>query len=201
MDDIFPFKEGVDYTALELTDEGSYSVTRKHDSDRIVNILEHTVGKTKTRSITDATGCVGGDTIRFGLNFQHVDSIELNDDNFEALKNNVNVFGLKNVQLHHGDATQIFQWKTDILYIDPPWGGPEYKTQGMMDLYMSSKRLDNWLEEILVRKNRPNYICMKLPQNYKFSRLNFLSNVDCIKPYRIRGYILVCIHVHMPSLK
>ena len=201
MEDIFPYRENVNYSSLRVTEEGEYSVTRKHDSDRIINILEHVTGKLKLRTITDATGCVGGDTIRFAMHFSHVHSIEIKEDNFRALQNNVNVFGLNNVTLYHGDAIQIFNWNTDILYIDPPWGGPEYKTQKEMDLFMSSKRLDDWLEEILMRKNRPNYIFIKLPQNYKFTRFNFLSNIDYIKPYRIRGYILVCINVHMPSLK
>lgn len=198
MDEIFPHRDGIDYSSLKLTTEGEYSVTRHHDSIRIVNILEHLLGNLATRTITDATGCVGGDTIQFGLHFQYVSTIEVNKENFDALCNNVSVFGLDNVSLYHGDATEIFNWRTDVLYIDPPWGGPDYKLQGDIDLFMSSKRLDTWLEEILIRRNRPNYIMVKLPQNYKFARFNFLSNVNYIKPYRIRGYILVCIHVHMP---
>jgi hypothetical protein len=61
---------------------------------------------------------------------------------------------------------------------------------------MSGKRLDIWLEEILKRKNRPSKIVLKLPVNYNFSRLNFLSNVDYITPYQIRSYVLVVIGVH-----
>lgn len=199
MDEVFPLRQGVDYTKLKLTEEGAYSVTRRRDADRILSIIKTVLRDTKTRSITDATGCVGGDTIHFGLHFQKVDSIELNPTNFEALRNNVSVYGLTNVQLHLGDATTLFNWKTDMLYIDPPWGGPNYKEVPSLDLYMSSKRIDQWLEEILIRKNRPNYIVLKLPQNFHFARFNFLSNVDYIKPYRIRSYILVVITVHMPK--
>ena len=32
-----------------------------------------------------------------------------------------------------------------------------------LDLIVSNKRLDVWLEEILLRRNRPNYIFLKLP--------------------------------------
>jgi predicted RNA methylase len=201
MDEIFPHKEGVNYSELKLTPEGNYSVTRKYDSSRIVNIMESVAGTLRTKTITDATGCVGGDTIQFGMSFQYVNTIEINSENFEVLNHNISLFGLQNVTLYLGDATDIFNWRTDILYIDPPWGGPDYKQQKSIDVFMSSKRLDTWLEEILIRRNRPNYIFVKLPQNYNFARFNFLSNVNYIKPYRIRGYILVCIHVHMPTSK
>ena len=199
MDEVFPLRQGIEYTKLKLTEEGKYSVTRRRDADRIISLIKTVLRDTKMRSITDATGCVGGDTIHFGLHFQNVDSIELNQTNFEALQNNVQVYGLTNVSLHLGDATKLFNWKTDVLYIDPPWGGPNYKESKNLDLYMSSKRIDEWLEEILLRKNRPSYIVLKLPQNYNFTRFNFLSNVDFIKPYRVRSYVLVIITVHMPK--
>ena len=127
---------------------------------------------------------------------KQVHSIEMNEENFKALHNNVEVYGLTNVELHFGDSTKIFDWDTDILYIDPPWGGKEYKQHKILDLYMSDKRLDIWLEELLLRKRRPSYIILKLPANYNFKRFDFLSNVDDIKPFQIRSYILVIIYVH-----
>lgn len=199
MEDVFPLKQGIDYTKLKLSKEGEYSVTRRRDADRILTSMKHSIGNLSDKTITDTTGCVGGDTIHFGLNFKQVDTIELKKENFAILQNNVSVYNLKNIRFHLGDSTQVFNWKTDVLYIDPPWGGPDYKENKSLDLYMSSRRIDNWLEEILLRKNRPNYIFLKLPSNYNFKRLNFLSNVDYIKPYRIRSYILVAITVHMPN--
>ena len=200
MDEIFLHREDIDYTKLKLTEEGSYSVTRKKDAERIISLMTYVVGDLKTKTITDATGCVGGDTIHFAVNYNFVHSIELNKQNFEALHNNVELYNLNNVALHNGDATKLYNWKSDVLYVDPPWGGPQYKENKNLDLFMSDKRLDLWLEEILHRKNRPNYIFLKLPYNYNFSRLNFLSNVEYIRPYRIRGYLLISITVHAPSI-
>lgn len=199
MEEIFPYKEGLDYTKLLLTKEGEYSVTKKKDAERIVNIMKNVVGDLNSKTITDATGCVGGDTINFALNYHTVHSIELNDENYKALENNIQTYALKNVFIHKGSSVEIFDWKSDVLYIDPPWGGPDYKTKKNLDLFMSSKRIDIWLEDILLKKMRPSYIVLKLPQNFNFRRFNFLSNVDRIKPYRIRSYILVVITVHMPK--
>lgn len=199
MDEVFPLREGVDYTKLKLTQEGEYSVTRRRDADRIMAIISKVVGDLKTKTVTDATGCVGGDTIQFALRSRFVNSIELNEENFEALQNNIAVYGLENVTLHHGDCTRVFNWRTDILFVDPPWGGPNYKENETLELYLSQRRLDEWLEEVLRRKIRPSYIFLKLPHNYNFNRLNFLSNIEMIKPYRIRNYILISIKVHMPK--
>ena len=199
MDEIFPPRDGVDFSKLKLTTEGEYSVTYKKDAERITNIMKSTIGNLSDKTITDVTGCVGGDTINFALNFKTVHTIEKNAENYDTLVNNVNQYSLKNVFIHKGDSTEIFDWKTNVLYIDPPWGGPDYKTKKDLDLFMSSKRLDEWIEEILLRKNRPDYIFLKLPQNFNFKRFNFLSNVDSIKPYRIRSYVLVGISVHIPK--
>jgi predicted RNA methylase len=199
MEDIFLQKEGVDYTQLKLTEEGLYSITRRKDAERAISIMKSTIGDLKTKTITDATGCVGGDTIHFANQFQFVHSIELNEQNFQALQNNVEQYKFENIALHNGDATKLFNWKSDVLYIDPPWGGPQYKEQKTLDLKMSDLRLDEWLERILLKKNRPNYIFLKLPYNYNFIRLNFLSNIEHIKPYKIRGYVFVSIIVHRPK--
>jgi len=199
MEEIFPIQEGIDYTQLRLTQEGEYSVTRRRDADRILGIMAKIVGNLKTKTITDATGCVGGDTIQFGLHFLFVNSIELNEENFRVLQNNVAVYGLENVTLHHGDSTKLFNWKSDVLFVDPPWGGPNYKENETLELFMGDKRVDEWLEEVLLRKIRPNFIFLKLPSNYNFNRLNFLSNIEYIRPYRIRNYILIAIKVHMPK--
>lgn len=201
MEDLFPRREGVDYSRLQTTEEGSYSITRRRDAERIMNILRSTFHDIKTMTITDSTACVGGDTLNFASLFGHIHSIEIKDDNFKALYNNVEVYGFRNVTMYHADATTTFNWNTNVLYIDPPWGGKDYRKYNELDLFMSEKRLDCWLEEILKRKNRPDYIILKLPVNYNFNRLNFLSNVDSIRPYQIRSYVLIIIHVHKPSLK
>jgi 16S rRNA G966 N2-methylase RsmD len=201
MEDLFPRREGLDYSKLQTTEEGSYSITRRRDAERILNILRNVFPTMKTMTITDATACIGGDTLNFANQFAHVHSIEVKESNFKALSNNVEVYGFQNVTLHHADSTKFFNWNTHILYIDPPWGGKDYRKHENLDLFLSEKRLDVWIEEILIRRNRPHYVILKLPVNYNFNRLNFLPNIDAIKPYQIRSYILVIITVHRPISK
>jgi hypothetical protein len=196
MEELFPHKENTEYIKLQTTEEGLYSITKRRDSERIIGIIKQTVKDINKKTITDATGCIGGDTIQFALAFKNVHSIELNLENFKILCQNINVFDLTNIKTYNGDCTSIFNWNTDVLYLDPPWGGPEYKSKVNLDLMIGSKRIDLWLDEILIRKNRPSFIFLKLPHNYNFNRLNFLINVEMIRPFRVRNYVLVCITVH-----
>jgi hypothetical protein len=195
MESLFPFKERVIYEDLRLTPEGIYSVTKRTDGERMIAFLYGMIPDLRKQTITDATACVGSDTLLFSLHFKKVESIELKRHNMEALQNNVRVFGAKNVGLHEGDATRIFNWKTNVLYIDPPWGGPDYYKIHNLELFMGSYRLDNWIEEILKRSDRPDTIVLKLPRNYNFTRLQFLPNVESTHFYRIRNFIVAMLRV------
>ena len=191
---IFAKKDGINYNKLIITDEGKYSITKRKDGEKLLEIIRKEIKTTEDKIITDLTGCVGGDTILFGLNFKEVYSIEYNDNNYKALENNVKkVYNLENVKLFHGDSTKIYNWKTDVLYLDPPWGGINYKEKNIIDLYLGYIRIDVFLDEILERENRPKYIFLKLPRNYNFSRLYKLKNKIKIRNYTIRRYNIIFI--------
>jgi len=187
LQELFPRKSGVDYSKLKITPEGEYSITKRKDGDVLLKHMKSVLKTTKDKHITDLTGNVGGDTILFGLHFKKVDSVELNPENFEALRNNVDVFGLKNVTLHEGDSTKLFNWKTDVLYIDAPWGGPDYKQYKELDLFLGEKRVDEFVKEVLARQNRPDYVFMKVPRNYKFDRF------ENIEKFKIRGFYIILV--------
>jgi len=186
----FPEKKGVDYSKIQITPEGEYSMTKRNDGQKILQKIVGLVGDTKTLHLTDLTGNVGADTILFGLNFKTVDSIEYEQSNFDALKNNVQVFKLKNVFLHFGDSTKLYNWHTDVLYLDPPWGGTDYKSKQNIDLYLGTRRVDLFLKKILKQPWKPSYIFLKLPRNYNFERLETLPVLQGHK-FAIRGYFLV----------
>ncbi len=191
MEDIFPHKPGIQYDKLQMTPEGLYSVTRRRDGERMMDVLKMYIPNIHKKSITDATACVGSDTIRFSLWFGHVDAVEWKRDNVVVLRHNVNTYGATNVTIHEGDVTKIFNWKTDVLYVDPPWGGPEYYKSAKLDLYLGPTRLDNWIETVLKRPDRPPYIVLKLPRNYNFGHIQFLPSVNQTLVHRIRNFMLV----------
>jgi hypothetical protein len=180
----FPHKKGVKYSKLKMTPEGEYSITKRKDGEVLLKHMKSVLGKLSDKHITDLTGNVGGDTILFGLHFKKVDSIELNPENYEALKNNVEVFDLPNVTLHQGDSTKLFTWNTDVLYADPPWGGPDYKLKDKLDLYLGDKRIDEFINEVQDKAKR---IFLKVPRNYNFDRF------PDARKFKIRGFYILLV--------
>ena len=191
MENVFPHKGNIDYTKLKMTPEGLYSITRRRDGEKMIGFIQNKIPDISKLSVTDATACVGGDTLLFSLYFKKIDSIEWKRDNIIVLRNNVDALAATNVTIHEGDSTKIFNWKTDVLYVDPPWGGPEYYKIPQLDLFIGTYRVDVWIEEILKRENRPKHIILKLPNNYNFSRLQFLPNIDTLNNYVIRRFVVV----------
>jgi len=196
MEDLFPFKDGMEYSSLKTTEEGTYSITRRRDATRILGFIEHNIGSLESKSITDSTACNGGDTINFALKFKSVKAIEIQKENFEILKHNVIQYNLKNIELFHGDCTKLLNWKSDVIYIDPPWGGPNYKIHENLDLFIGQKRMDLWIEELLQKDIRPNYFIIKVPQNFNFSRLFFFTAIHELKHIKIRGYFIIIMKVN-----
>jgi len=193
MESFFPYLEGIDYTKLFLTHEGTYSVTRRAESAKIIGWMRSIVENIPAKTITDTTACVGGDTINFSLHYKKVYSIEINPENFKVLENNVDVFGCKNIELYCGDSTKLTEWYSDVVYIDPPWGGPSYRNVQNIQLFVGKKRLDDWIENIASAVKHPSYIFLKVPFNYNPILLAFVSNFQEMKEIRIHNFFMICI--------
>jgi len=191
---MFPEKAGIEYDSLKMTPEGEYSITKRHDSKKIIQHMRSMVGSLKHKTVADLTGNVGGDTIMFGMNFKHVDSYEWSPENFEALKHNVEVYDLKNISLHQGDSTELFHKHVDVLYLDPPWGGPDYKEKKELDLLMGKESVATFLKKVVDSEWKPDFVFMKVPANYMFDSLKILP-VKKIMKFKIRGFYLLGIHV------
>ena len=88
-----------------------------------------------------------------------------------------------------------YNWASDVLYIDPPWGGPDYREKKELDLFLANVRLDVWLEDVLSGPYRPSFVFLKVPANYNSVPLQFLPNVKNIRSFRIRTFYLVCVSV------
>ena len=186
---LFPHKTGVDYSKLKMTPEGEYSITKRKDGDVLIRHMKSVVKGMKQKTIADLTGNVGGDTILFALNFKKVFSYEIDSENFDALQNNVEIFELPNVELQKGDSTKLYDGSTDVMYIDAPWGGPEYKEKKNMDLFLGSERIDLYVQKIMKKEKHPMYVFLKLPANYNFDRFSEFE----MKKFRIRGFYLLAL--------
>lgn len=175
----FPKRKNVDPRKLKITDEAIYSISGNTRSLFITKLIAKHFG-TYDLTVTDCTANVGSDTIQFGLHFSKVNSIEYNDVNFEALKHNVNMYGLDNVNLIKGDSTKIInELNTDVIYIDAPWDGRDYKKNKCKSLYLSGIELRHIYNKF---KRKAKLFVFKVPNNYDFN--SFTSDIsDTIRIY------------------
>ena len=178
----FPTEEGIDKTLLQVTNEGLYSMSGVKVSCFIADIIIKHM-KTKDLIITDGTGNNGSETIIYALLFKKINSIEMNPINFEVLKNNVNVYKLKNVNLINGDTTKELEGLTqDVVVIDAPWGGPIYKQNNSVKLYMSSMEISDIVNKF---SNKTKLFILKVPRNYD---INYFGT-KVIKDFKVYNYV------------
>jgi hypothetical protein len=164
----FPSYNNVNLEKLKISDVGEYSISKPYASQFILDVIKQYYSNTNDLIITDATANNGGDTIRFAMNFKLVNSIEKCKKEFDILKHNIGVYGFTNVKLHNDDFTKIIQsMNQDIIFIDAPWGGTDYKTNKCIDLYVNNINLIHIIKQ-LYNKKIFKLLILKVPKNYNF---------------------------------
>jgi len=187
--ELFPI---TDYTKLQYDTEGLYSITNFNEADNISNILLNNFTN-KNLNILDGTGGLGGNTISFAKYFKNVTSIELNINRFEMLKNNLNVYNLKNVTINNCNSVEYLfnnYSKYNIYFFDPPWGGPNYKKKENLTLFMGNDSLLK-IADFLKENTKDKLLVYKLPFNYNFDEFNGYD----YKLYKINKYYIIIISI------
>jgi len=117
---------------------GKYSISLPDKSKIITNlILKHIINTDIT--ITDAMACIGGDTLSFSKTFSKVNAIEFDKLRFEYLKHNMKIFNRTNITFYNEDYFELVKkLKQDVIYLDPPWGGVDYKNSVKLKIVIGS---------------------------------------------------------------
>ncbi len=180
---IFPDAD-IDYSKLLITDEGKYSVSGKDSAKILVKIIFKYV-KTYDATITDGTGNNGSDTLMIGKYYKNVNSIEFDKNNYKALKNNVDVYDFKNINVINGDTTvELNNLTQDVIYIDAPWGGPDYKLKNQLKLYLGNMELSSIFNKY---KSKAKVFIFKVPYNYNINNFILKTQVDKLKIYTYKN--------------
>lgn len=159
---LFRFVDATVREKLQLDHEALYSTTDQLTADKITKDLLRVVPKTSI--MTDATACIGGNTYSFAQSFKQVIAIEKDARRAHMLRTNMTLLGAKNVATMCGDAIEIIpQSHHDIIFIDPPWGGPEYKQHAKVALTLSGTPLTDICNNFA---NYTKYIALKVPVNF-----------------------------------
>ena len=178
-DKLFPFRLGVNRNNIHMNHECVYYVTVPKDSEKIVQLITKKLEIYKSKkniTIVDATACVGGDTITFCHNFGKVIPIELDKERYEQLLHNLKLYNINNAYTEgcNGSCLDIIpdiKMNVDIIYMDPPWGGSDYKLIEKIDLQLGGIVLDQIIISFFEKKPELKLVVAKLPKNYNYDNL------------------------------
>lgn len=177
--DFFPNKNGVDKNKLLIAPETRYSITMPKNATEIGEIIVEYMKKISKNkiTITDATANVGGNTIGFAMNkeIKKVNSIEIDKNTCDMLQNNIKTYKLtRKVKVICDDYIKIMnnenknkndKIEQDVIFFDPPWGGPSYKRHRVMSLYLSDKNTVDIINDL---KDKTKMVVFKIPRNFDF---------------------------------
>ena len=169
---------------LKITNIGRYSITKPLHANWIksivINFFKNKNINTKILNIIDSTACIGGDSLSFSKYFQEVLSIEKDKTHFQILENNIKICEVENIKtLHHDFISYIKKQKLyksyQILFIDPPWGGPEYKNSEKLDLFLHDTNNIKINIKTLINSyiDKFKYIILKCPINFNLIQTDY----------------------------
>lgn len=183
---------------FKLNEEGIFSITRPYESSQIIYLIDNFIkcvegSNLSTFVVTDATACMGGDTVRFAKYFKTVNAVELIPANFELLTYNCNYFRCDNVILFNNDYTEIYEnLVQDVIYLDPPWGGTTYKNLEQVRLSLGDLDLST-LINLIKSKNLTKFVFVKVPMNICLDGIDYDSMHVIYNKSNIASFKLVCI--------
>lgn len=165
-DFLFKFLPKTIRNQIKLDDEALYSVTDQQTADKITSELLKFVPANAV--VTDGTACVGGNTFSFSRSFRFVNAVELEPIKYKYLKHNMNLLGVDNIACYKGDILEyVSMLEQSLLFLDPPWGGPDYKTKHNVELSLSGVPLEEVCQRLIPYTT---YIAIKTPTNFNIER-------------------------------
>ena len=164
-----------------MTDNGLMFITPWKEAQMIAKwVMQYYSGATAkltpmgpTVTITDGTASIGGNVIGFYLNgFGQVNSCEINPVSSQILLHNLLVYSLPTDNVYCCDYMTIYKHlKQDVVFLDPPWGGADYKKSTSLDLYMSGVDVSD-LTITLLKNHMACLVSLKVPYNFNFHSLS-----------------------------
>jgi 16S rRNA G966 N2-methylase RsmD len=149
---------------LLFDDEALYSTTDQLTADKITRDILRFVPRSGI--IVDGTACIGGNTYSFAQCVRKVIAYELDPTRALYLAHNMKCLGMTNVECVVGDVLDklpSLSLPIDCIFLDPPWGGPEYKNHERIQLMLSEHSLGAACKRLA---SQTTYIALKVPTNF-----------------------------------
>tara|TARA_E500000178_G_scaffold162512_1_gene162054 strand:+ start:2820 stop:3464 length:645 start_codon:yes stop_codon:yes gene_type:complete len=190
---IFPKENCSNIKNLKYDNEGLWSISYPDLADSLSKQIKVFDNESfKLNVIVDATAGIGGNVLSFAKIFNKVYSIEINDKRFEYLENNVKNYCYDNIKCIKGDSIKLIKEglvdvkdNPDVVFFDPPWGGPAYKYVKDIELKIGESNFYEIID-LIFTLNKVKLVVLKLPFNYNFLELiNYCNSKNLISQFNI----------------
>jgi len=172
------FSDEIDRDKLQIVKETVYSLSKIPATNALKTYIIKKIPNTKKLTITDATANVGGNSIMFCKYFKFVNSVEIDKNAHDALFNNLTVYKRKNFKTYNCDYLKIQnELKQDVVFFDPPWGGPSMEKKDKIDLKLGDLSLHDIIQNFEIL---PIGIVIKAPTNYHYEPLQKNKNYETV---------------------
>ncbi|XP_067409866.1 trimethylguanosine synthase isoform X2 [Emydura macquarii macquarii] len=161
------FDEGI-----KLDREGWFSVTPEKIAEHIASRVRQSFN---CDIVVDAFCGVGGNAIQFALASKRVIAIDIDPVKISLARNNAEVYGVADqIDFICGDfmllASNI---KADVVFLSPPWGGPDYATAEIFDI--RTMIFPDGFEIFKLSQKITNNIVYFLPRNADIDQIASLA--------------------------
>lgn len=188
----FPSTSSWKRKQLQMTKEGIFSTTNPKLMNQIMDLIEKITGKKMYQlTVTDATSNVGGSAIALALKSKFTNAVEIDPTTCKVLENNINIYGLthsKRIAIYCEDYLKIMdKLVQDVVFIDPPWGGVDYKSMDKLSLFLSDTPLVNIVNQI---KGKAKLVVLKLPMNFDKEEFEKKNEFGKITYHKIKKFLI-----------
>ena len=141
-------------------------------------------------TITDAMACVGGNTLSFSNFFNKVIANEINTTRYQYLIHNMKEYNRENIVFYNDNYLNLMnKLEQQIVFIDPPWGGPIYKSQYKMEIVLQDEaeketNIHEMVNILFENNSGTKMIIFKLPINHNienFKQSRYKYKMICLK--------------------
>jgi len=149
---------------MQIDVEGLYSLAQQSIMDQITTLIP---GETAI----DAFCGAGGSAIGLARAGKQVISIDSDAKRIAMARHNAALFEVEDrIEFRVGDTLKILPTlRADAIFLDPPWGGPDYSKQAKFHLKDFSPDGTTLLELSL---DRATQVIIRIPRNFEMSELS-----------------------------
>ncbi len=148
----------------EVDAEAEYSITHPETAELTAKICRELPGVTESSQLIDACVGAGGNYLFWVQHFKNVIGFEPNPVYRLAKRNIRNIRQHLALIKHKKYEPTGIKTPNDIVFFDPPWGGPDYKLETNLRLTLDSVPIEDVIMDAPQR-----YAVLKLPLNYDMS--------------------------------